>query len=1069
MSEDVGSIYIEIELEVQRLLDGVDQVNRRLNSLPGAANNASSSFNRAERSAGTLNTGLSKLAATIGAVITASALKEMAGMVQKHQEFAERVRMATSSQSEFNEVQERLLKTANGTFRALSEAQELYITTADSLRSMGYTTSQAIDIQDSMSYAFVKNATSADKASTAIGAFSKAINTGKVGADQWETITSAIPSVINDIATASGKSSAQVRALGAAGKLTAKDLTEGLKQSLEANETAATGMANTLVDATVRMNTAITSLLVGFENNTGVLKTFTESLISAADSMLSFSEDSDGMKAATDAGVVALGIFASLMAGKLTSSLVGATTAQATNIKSTIQGVAATRLRAKEELAAATVTLRRANADKSAALSALNLATAEANVARGSAAEALAMDNVNRTRAIYIAASSQAALANNALAASQARVAATGLTMANTMTALKTITAPLGGPIGVIAAVAAGWYLYAQGQAEAKKESIAFADSLPDVIAKLKELNLEQARGKLADTSESIENQKEAIKGLESEIAGLNQKYQERITLAKQMGGGDETNNGHLKIASQLSRELAQKNRDLDSANSKLAKTQEGYRAIAVRVNEVIVDQMKAARDNALAIAEAEKNATFLGGAHALLAQRLGISTQALQAFNSESLKINWGGAEGEKLIKQAERRLELSKLEGEARARLQAVYDAEDAGVKDQLAINQLQEKYAAIERNTTAQKKSNAESNKSSKTVDDAAQSLARQQAQLDRLNTGYAEGSLELAKYDAVQALGANASAQQIAEAKATAAAIHEKTQAIKNLAQAEQAARFIAQELAAANSTRNPYTGDSADPAAQIAAEEQRKLEALNNYQKIGAVTAQQYEDAKTAIAKKAAMDRAQIAKEETQRQYDSMNMLLGGIGNGFSGLADIVANSAGESNAAYKALFAVSKGFAVAQAGLNLQLAISNAMASGPFPWNLANMAQVAAAGGQVISAIGGASYGGARYNGGPVNANSMYRVGEHGKPEIFKANNGSQYMIPGDNGRVISNKDIGGSGGVASLSQVMNLTINTTNGIDDATIKQLRKAWQTDTMLIIKDQQRSRGLLSRSK
>jgi hypothetical protein len=43
----------------------------------------------------------------------------------------------------------------------------------------------------------------------------------------------------------------------------------------------------------------------------------------------------------------------------------------------------------------------------------------------------------------------------------------------------------------------------------------------------------------------------------------------------------------------------------------------------------------------------------------------------------------------------------------------------------------------------------------------------------------------------------------------------------------------------------------------------------------------------------------------------------------------------------------------------------------------------------------------------------------MYQVGENGMPEIYQASNGSQYMIPGDNGRVISNRDMqsGGSGG----------------------------------------------------
>ncbi|HEM6865322.1 hypothetical protein EX227_07085 [Providencia rettgeri] len=72
--------------------------------------------------------------------------------------------------------------------------------------------------------------------------------------------------------------------------------------------------------------------------------------------------------------------------------------------------------------------------------------------------------------------------------------------------------------------------------------------------------------------------------------------------------------------------------------------------------------------------------------------------------------------------------------------------------------------------------------------------------------------------------------------------------------------------------------------------------------------------------------------------------------------------------------------------------------------------------------GQAMSMVGLA---GARYNGGPVNAGEMYRVGEHGKPEIFKASTGKQYMIPGDNGRVISNKDMQGSG--SSMPPIINV------------------------------------------
>ncbi|MFW6785179.1 tape measure protein [Enterobacter hormaechei] len=63
---------------------------------------------------------------------------------------------------------------------------------------------------------------------------------------------------------------------------------------------------------------------------------------------------------------------------------------------------------------------------------------------------------------------------------------------------------------------------------------------------------------------------------------------------------------------------------------------------------------------------------------------------------------------------------------------------------------------------------------------------------------------------------------------------------------------------------------------------------------------------------------------------------------------------------------------------------------------------------------------------GMRYNGGPVNAGGLYQVGERGKPEIYQASTGKQYMIPGDNGKVISNKDMQGGGGINVVLNVQN-------------------------------------------
>lgn len=83
----------------------------------------------------------------------------------------------------------------------------------------------------------------------------------------------------------------------------------------------------------------------------------------------------------------------------------------------------------------------------------------------------------------------------------------------------------------------------------------------------------------------------------------------------------------------------------------------------------------------------------------------------------------------------------------------------------------------------------------------------------------------------------------------------------------------------------------------------------------------------------------------------------------------------------------------------------------------------------------ITSTVGlasGLALAGARYNGGPVSAGSMYQVGEGGKPEIYQASTGKQYMIPGDNGKVISNKDMQSGGGVSVQVNVINQSTGAT-------------------------------------
>ncbi|MBA7948862.1 tape measure protein [Citrobacter freundii] len=396
--------------------------------------------------------------------------------------------------------------------------------------------------------------------------------------------------------------------------------------------------------------------------------------------------------------------------------------------------------------------------------------------------------------------------------------------------------------------------------------------------------------------------------------------------------------------------------------------------------------------------------------------------------FNSPGTKGD--DAATKKLVQNSERRLALAKLEGEARARLQAQYDAADAGITDQKRIKALQDEYAETYRVTEARKESNKEGKTSASQAESIAQKLANLRAQSDLTTESIEKRRIQEAGLRAEQSLGGAATQQQLAEARALGEANEKAAISIQKRKEAEQGQKYAKQEIASGNTSVNPITGASVDPLAQINLQETQKLEAIAKYQELDKQNTQLYEDAKTAIQLQASNARMQIAQTEADQQRASVLSILGSASQGFDSLASIIADSAGKSNAAYQVMFAASKAFAIAQSTLSLNTAIMQAMADPTAltpAQKLANYAAIASAGASLLSNVASISYGGGRENGGPVSASSMYRVGEGGKPEIFKASNGSQYMIPGDNGRVISNRDIGGGGGAFHFSPVIHL------------------------------------------
>lgn len=455
-------------------------------------------------------------------------------------------------------------------------------------------------------------------------------------------------------------------------------------------------------------------------------------------------------------------------------------------------------------------------------------------------------------------------------------------------------------------------------------------------------------------------------------------------------------------------------------------------------------------------------------------------------------------------LIKQTERNLALSKLQGEERARLQAQYAAEDAGfAKDDPHAKRMEDDAAATYRNTQAQKTLQSEQKKGASQAESIAQKLENLKQQAELAAGSAQQLSREQAILTAQQSLGAAATQNDLELAGQYAAAKWDTANALKAQAAAEKllpearenasykqdvadlntalAAKKISQEQYNETAERLEAThqnnlvkiraqqavtpqqeaAGTVDPVQQLANENARKLALIQQYEQQGVLTHQ------NALALRAAADteyeQARIAAQwEIYRNQSTGNELLAtsleglqsgatnaltGLINGTQSLQEAMANVGSTIiNSVIGSLVEMGMqwvknqvmGQAAAAASLASTMAQATAAASAWAPAamsaSIATYGSAAAVGESAYAAsllsAKGLAVAGAREHGGPVSASSMYRVGEGGKPEIFKASNGSQYMIPGDNGRVISNRDMGGGGGGFNYSPTIQINGN---------------------------------------
>lgn len=271
-------------VQESKLVIVIDSRNalKTTNEVAAGLENLTKKGDQAETQMTAMSASIKSLVGYMGGILT---INKAIAMADGYTQMAARIRNATASSEEYAMVQDRVLATANTTYRQLGEAQEVYLSMAGGMKSLGYQTTQTLDLVDSLSFSFTHNATRTDQAQSAMDSLSKSMAKGKIDADAWISIVTGADNIIADMAKTTGKSEAEIRKLGAEGKASLSDLIKTLIATRDENEKLANSMENSLADGFTKLSNEVTVYLGKANEATSATGMLAGGLSSLADNL----------------------------------------------------------------------------------------------------------------------------------------------------------------------------------------------------------------------------------------------------------------------------------------------------------------------------------------------------------------------------------------------------------------------------------------------------------------------------------------------------------------------------------------------------------------------------------------------------------------------------------------------------------------------------------------------------------------------------------------------------------------------------------------------------------------
>lgn len=984
------------------------------------------------------------------------------------------------------------------TNQSLEATSSIYQRFAQNAQALGINQARVASLTETVSKAVAISGASAASAQAALMQFGQSLASGVFRGQEFNSVMEQTPGLAQAIAKGLGVSVGELRNMANAGKLTTDVIIPALERVKGSVDEQFNTRVVTISMAFENLRTSTTKWIGELDQATGASQGFATVISGMADHLTVATSALGGF-----AAVLSINKLRAFIAAGNEQAALAINVARAENVKT-----AALREQAQAEMSLIQIKLTHTRTE-----SELLAIQQQAEVqSRKLTAAIMAESNARRNLDLVTK-----------------RATAGGRLFSNAL-------GFVGGPIGLVTigltAAAGALIEYRQKTEQAKQESLAFADSLDITSDSLRTVTADMLSSMRTKLERSIETQKAVITELKAETNKLEQ--QVKIQIDGMNSQGLQNNQHAIERYKKLIGDLSIKKGELAEANEKLEKSERDLLTIdsgksiaefntklkellpTVDLSKINIDKLGlSVEDFNRLVPNAESGANSISST----VQRMG-AMALIVASNFDALGLSVKNALSDKAQKIIDRNNRQIAINREKDPKKKRRLEAEDQAINSGFDPNSTDFSAVADSFYNVLGSKKTKGAGKGERARDSwlnfydeirkkSTSSLneinLEQDQMMRRLNEHLKKGVVSHQEYEiAKTAITERFEKQRLelsgkyAPNKLLKSELKEELAAIQELYAAGQLtkgesdnaklkAKFeYAQQVSQNAVSPQDQVRAIYDPTQEFKNKQTQELAQLQAFNEQKLITEEDFQQRRQEIIDK-------YKNDEFQRDMANYATGLNDLGSAFGTLTSVVEQSAGKQSAAYKAMFAVSKAFAIAEATVKLSQAVAQAMADTTAltpAQKFANMAAVAAAGANVISQITSVGFakGGHVVGEGTGTSDSILarlsnnefvmtsRTVDHYGVGFMNALNQRRFPKFANGGHVGGKSDSYDglfSGGGASTNNEVSITINIDkNGNESVTAeqkaaqgKELALAIQANVLEVLRKQRRPGGML----